>query len=236
MRWRWLVVVVSMATVAEGQEVADAGDAAVPSVGGGVALARAVADRFVECAAAEGEPLAEADRRLVEASVAPLAVATALGIGAEACTGDPAAEARCVDLVHGVDCATLAESLDAAPLAVTLAGIPPWADGHARSMVQRVSACLVAERDGGASDAELTSLGALHQNLATALGAMVSSGRCHVAEVAMPACALSVQALSCEAIAGHLEEDIERFAVGPTPECAGFVVCGAAQSGAGAHP
>ena len=68
MRWRWLVVVVSMATVAEGQEVADAGDAAVPS--GGVALARAVADRFVECAAAEGEPLAEADRRLVGSRVA----------------------------------------------------------------------------------------------------------------------------------------------------------------------
>ena len=228
MRWRWMLGVVTMATLAEGQEVPDAGDAAVPSGGGGVALARAVADRFIECAEAEGAPLAEADRRLVAARVAPLALATAQGIESGPCTGDPMAEARCVERVQGVECATLAESLDAAPLALTVAAIPPWADGHARSLVRRVSACLVAERDGGTSDAELRSLESMHQTLATALGAMVSTGRCRVDEVAMPTCALSVQALSCESIAGHLDDDLERFAVGPSAECAAFVVCGAA--------
>ncbi len=232
MRWRWMIAVVVLTSVASGQEVPDPDEASVVAPAASAALGRAVADRFVACAGAEGEALTEADRSTVADGVAPMASAVARGLGAEECTTDPAAEARCIELVRAADCDALARGLQSAPTARSTEPTPAWADGHARTLTARVSACLAAEHDGGTSDEELAALNALRSSLGATLGLLVATGRCRVDENALPTCALSVGSLSCEALSHHLEEDPGRLASGVTPECARFLQCGDGDAGA----
>lgn len=226
MRARWILGTLALAGAATGQELPDPDEATVTPPATSAALARAVADRFVACAGAEGESLGEADRALVTDAVAPLAVAVARGLGAEECATDPGAEARCIELVRAAECDALARGLQQAPAASAEGAPPAWADGHARTLVERVSSCLAAERDAGASDEELAALDGLRRSLGTTLGMLASTGRCRVDENAHPACAMSLSALSCEALARHLEEEPGRLASGVTPECARFLQCG----------
>ncbi len=229
MRWRWMIAVVVLTSVASGQEVPDPDEASVAAPAASAALGRAVVDRFVACAGAEGEALTEADRSAVADGVAPMAAAVARGLGAEECTPDPAAEARCIELVRAADCGALARGLEGVPSAMSS---PGWADGHARTLVARVSACLAAEHDGGTSDEERAALNGLQSSLGATLGLLVATGRCRVDENALPTCALSVGSLSCEALSHHLEEDPGRLAIGVTPECARFLQCGDGDAGA----
>lgn len=226
-RWRWVVALVALGARAEGQEVADPEVAEVPEAAPAVsaALGRAVAERFVECAGAEGAAVSEADRAIIADSVAPLGAAVARGLGAAGCAGSEA-EARCVALVSGAGCDALAESLRSAPANLSSAPTPSWAQGHARTLVDRIGTCLAAERDAGLSDDELAALASLKGSLGATLGALVSSGRCRLDENALASCALSVPALSCESLARHLDDDPGALASGVTPECGRFLRCG----------
>ena len=227
MRWRWAVAIVAIAARVEGQEVPDPEVAEVPEAAQRVsaALGRAVAERFVACAGAEGDAVSEADRSLIADSVAPLGAAVARGLGATECAGVEA-EARCVELVNGAECEALAGALQSAPAAMSAAPTPAWAQGHARTLVDRIAACLTAERDAGLSDDELASLAGLRSSLGATLGMLVSSGRCRLDENALASCALSLPALSCEALSQHLDEDPGSLASAVTPECGRFFRCG----------
>ena len=226
MRWRWVVVVVALAARVEGQEVPDPEVAEVPEAAPTVsaALGRALADRFTACAGTEGAPPSEADRALIADSVAPLAPAVARALGADGCLGAEA-EARCIEAVRGAECEALAQGLQSAPAAMSAAPTPAWAQGHARTLVDRIAACLAAEHDGGTSNDELTALDGLRTSLSATLGLLVASGRCSLDENALASCALSVPALSCEALSQHLEADPGALASGVTPECARFLRC-----------
>lgn len=224
MRWRWMVAVAVIASRAAGQEVSDPDDESVMVPTTSAALGRAVADRFVACAGTEGAALTEDDRALVADSVAPMATAVARGLGAEECTTDPGAEARCIELVRAANCDALARGIQDAPSATSAA--PAWAEGHARTLAERMSTCLAAERDAGASDEEIAALDGFRRSLGSTLGLLVASGRCRVDENAHPACALSLGALTCESLSRHLEEDPARLASGVTTECARFLRCG----------
>jgi len=232
MRWRWTVAVVVLTSAAAGQEVPDPDEASVVEPAVSAALGRALADRFVACAGAEGEALTEADRSTVADGVAPMAPAVARGLGAEECTTDPAAEAACIELVRSANCDALARGLQDAPSAMSPTAAPAWADGHARTLTARLSTCLAAERDGGTSNEELAALDGLRRALGATLGLLVSTGRCRVDENALPTCALSVGALSCDELSRHLEEDPGRLASGVTPECTLFLQCGDDDAGA----
>ena len=237
MRWRWSVVVVALAAGAEGQEVPDPEVAAVEEARptASPALGRALADRFIACAGSEGDALSEADRALIADSVAPLGGAVARSLGAGECAGADA-EARCVEAVRGAGCEALARGLQGAPSAMSAAPTPAWAEGHARTLVDRIGACLAAERDGGASDEELTALAGLRASLGATLGLLVASGRCTVDENALASCALSVPALSCDEFAEHLAADPGSLASGVTPECGRFLRCGGGDGGADDEP
>lgn len=234
MRWRWVVAIVALATRVEGQEVADPEVAEVPEAAPTVsaALGRAVAERFVACAGTEGAAVSEADRSLIADSVAPLGAAVARGLGATGCAGAES-EARCVELVTGAECEALAGALQSAPAAMSTAPTPSWAQGHSRTLVDRIASCLTAERDAGLTDDELASLAGLRSSLGATLGMLVSSGRCSLDENALASCAISVPALSCEALSQHLDEDPGSLASAVTPECGRFLRCtGEADGGA----
>jgi hypothetical protein len=234
MRWRWGVVVVALAARVEGQEVADPEVAEVPEAAPTVsaALGRAVAERFVACAGSEGAALTDDDRALIGDSVAPLGASVARALGAEGCAGAEA-EARCVEAVRAASCDALAQALTAAPGA---GGAPPaWAEGHARTLVDRIGRCLAEERGGAATDEELAALGGLRSSLASTLGALVTSGRCSLDENALASCALSVPALSCEALSARLADDPGALGGGVTPECGRFLRCGGGDGDGGAE-
>lgn len=227
MRWRWVVAIVGLSTRVEGQEVPDPEVAEVPEAAPSVsaALGRALADRFVTCAGSEGGAVSEGDRALIADSVAPLGAAVARALGAPGCVGQEA-EARCVETVRSAECDALARGLRDAPAAMAAAPTPAWAQGHARTLVDRISACLASERDGGASDEEIAALDGLRTSLGATLGMLVASGRCRIEENALSTCALSMPALSCEALSRHLGDDPGALASGVTPECARFLRCG----------
>lgn len=231
-RWRWSIVVAALAARVEGQEVPDPELAGViearPTAS--AALGRALADRFIACAGTEGGPITEADRSLVADSVTPLGPAVARALGAMECAGSDA-EARCIDAVRSADCEALARGLQDAPSAMSAAPTPAWAQGHARTLVDRISACLAGERDAGPSDDELTALDGLRTSLGATLGLLVASGRCSIDENALSSCALSVPALSCDSLAEHLEGDPGSLASGVTPECARFLRCNGGDDG-----
>ena len=234
MRWRWVVAIVALATRVEGQEVAARVGGVVPAAaprvrGGG---GRGGAARLVAGAVTYGAAVSEADRSLIADSVAPLGAAVARGLGASGCAGAEA-EARCVELVTGAECEALAGALQSAPAAMSATPTPAWAQGHARTLVDRIASCLTAERDAGLTDDELASLAGLRSSLGATLGMLVSSGRCSLDENALASCALSVPALSCEALSQHLDEDPGSLASGVTPECGRFLRCtGEADGGA----
>ena len=238
MRSPWIVALVALSSSAFGQEVPDPEIAEVPEAtptAVSAALGRALGDRFVACAAAEGGALSEADRALVGESVAPLATAVARSLGADACAGTDA-EARCVSVVRAADCDSLARALLDAPGAMSGAATPSWATSYARTLVDRITSCLAAERDAGPSDEEVEALSGLRRSLASTFGLLVASGRCRIDENALPACVASAAAVSCEPLGEHLEGDPAGLASGVTPECGQFLRCGDDDGGAGEAP
>ena len=175
------------------------------------------------------------DRGLVADSVAPAGSAVAQALGAPGCAGAEA-EARCVEVVRAAGCDALAGALQSAPSTLGQGAAPGWAVGHARTLVDRIAACLAAERDGGVSDDELAALSGLRTSLASTLGVLVNSGRCSIDENALSGCALSVPALSCEALSARLSDDPGALAGGVTPECGRFLRCSGEADGGADEP
>ena len=227
MRARWIVVFAAFSGVARGQEVPDPEVAEVAETAPRVsaALGRAVAERFIACAGTEGDAITEDDRSLIGDSVAPLADAVARGLGATDCAGSEA-EAQCVDRVRAADCDALAHAMQDAPSSMSGGAPPPWAESYARTLVERISTCYAAERDGAVADDDRAALAGLRRSLASTVGLLVASGRCRIDENALSACVVSAGAIACDALATQLDGELSSIATSVTPDCARFLVCG----------
>lgn len=207
---------------ARSQPIDEEGTASSPQAAR-AAFGGAFSERFVACYEAEGNALTPDDRTVIAEATAPLGVPLVRGLGDGDCEESEESVRRCADAVRALSCDDLARRMETlgAPAAA-----PPWAAGYARTLAERVATCYQVELDGATLTSEdRAGIDAFREQLGRALGMLESSGRCRVVETEVPACALSVRTLSCDALAARADEPTEGFARALTPPCTRMLRC-----------
>lgn len=218
----WVFAALCFSLRAGSQPIDEEGAASTPQAAR-AAFAAAFSERFVACYEAEGNALTPDDRAVIAEATAPLGVALVRGLGDGDCEESEESVRRCAEAVRALACDDLARRMETlgAPAAA-----PPWAAGYARTLAERVAACYQVELDGATLTSEdRAGVDAFREQLARSLGMLESSGRCRVVETEVPACALSVRTLSCDALAARADEPTEGLARSLTPPCARMLRC-----------
>lgn len=215
------MTVLAVASVAGGQEPEEGDD-----LRGTAAFGGALAERLIACVEAEGSAVGSADREVLHEVSRAMGPGLARSLCGEDCADDGRTRAECAAQIRGLGCDALAARMrPAAPEGRS----PTWAMGLARALVGRIGACAAEERDGGSlAESERALLTDFERELAGALGSLGASGTCAANENALPACAVSVGAVSCEGLGARLSEDPSALARTITPACAAMIRCGAA--------
>lgn len=191
----------------------------------------ALADRFVACLVAEGHAAPEADRAVVRASVAPMAVPLLRQLDDVACGPEEDARRACLSALEALSCASLSRRLASVVQGEAPSTAPPaWAEGFARGLTDRVARCYAAERGGAAmSLADAEALTALRLRAARAVAARAVRGRCRIEENAVPTCGASLRTLPCATLTARATGPLDALVADLTPACAAMLVCPSSQ-------
>jgi len=222
-RFAFALALIALAPIAFGQE----GESDPDAPAGQRVFGEALGERTAACMLAEGSPVSPEDRTVLADATAALGPSVARATCGDDAGESAAAQSRCLTRLREIPCDELASRL-ASP-ARAAAPPPAWAEGYARTLAQRLDACAAQEQEAGSlGDEDRAALAQFESGMASALGAMAATGACAADENALPACARSVAALSCDGLGARLVDDPGALARAVTPECAAMLRCGAA--------
>ncbi|MEZ4405081.1 MAG: hypothetical protein R3A52_01135 [Polyangiales bacterium] len=192
------------------------------------AMTAAIVARVAACVSAEGGALTPAQRESAARALGPVAGAVVTAAGEGRCEGD-VARRRCARALSEMACADLAAATLTLPAWHWPGATTAWAEGYARLVDHRVTACLTAERAGAAPDArQRYALDLYARRAAVELSVASRRAGCAANENLLPACGRAVEALSCGDLRARLHPDPRETRAELGDDCARLVTCEAA--------